>query len=243
MNKVNLHDLFFSNQQDIDSSFKKSSQLIHSVDKGTGVENIWFDWVDKYFPKRYRPLKGTVVDYQGNCSDQIDLIIYDSYYSPLIFECEGVKYIPVEAVYAVFEIKQEVNSSYLKYAARKVESVRNLKITSAPIRQITGEFISRDTNYTILGGLLAPKVKWSNSNIQKNLMKCLKTNCSNYKNHLNIVVSLDSFSALFSHDNNSIKLERFDGKNILFATYFNILQSLQRIGNLPAIDYDLYREG
>lgn len=38
-------------------------------------------------------------------------------------------YIPAESVYAVFEVKQDVEG-HIEYAAKKVESVRKLKRTS-----------------------------------------------------------------------------------------------------------------
>jgi Domain of unknown function (DUF6602) len=51
-----------------------------------------------------------VVDSGGKFSEQIDVVVYDRQYSPLIFEIEGEKVIPAESVYAAFEAKQTMNA-------------------------------------------------------------------------------------------------------------------------------------
>jgi hypothetical protein len=42
-----------------------------------------------------------VVDSNGDFSQQIDVLVFDRQYSPLIFEYEGQTVIPAESVYAV----------------------------------------------------------------------------------------------------------------------------------------------
>lgn len=43
-------------------------------------------------------LKGT----EGMTSHQIDIVIYDNWFTPFIFSQNGFHYIPAEGVYAVF---------------------------------------------------------------------------------------------------------------------------------------------
>lgn len=60
--------------------------------------------------------KATIIDSAGNQSEQIDLVIYDAQYSYLVFTQGNRKLIPAESVYAVFEVKQELNKAYIEYA-------------------------------------------------------------------------------------------------------------------------------
>ena len=46
---------------------------------------------------------------------------------------KNTKYIPAEGVYAVFEVKPDLNKKYILYAGDKIESVRKLFRTSASI--------------------------------------------------------------------------------------------------------------
>ena len=53
----------------------------------------------------------------------------------------GLAVVPVEAVYAVFESKQEVERRMVQYAQQKVASVRRLKRTSITVPTISGPFV------------------------------------------------------------------------------------------------------
>ena len=74
-------------------------------------------------PKRYQAASGHVVDSVGTFSEQIDVVVFDRQCSPFIFNYEGQTIIPAESVYAVFEAKQTVNASQVKYA-RKISCER-----------------------------------------------------------------------------------------------------------------------
>lgn len=87
----------------------------------------------RYLPERYRATSAFVVDSRGARSRQIDIAIYDRFYSPLLFPDDVQPYIPAESVYAVFECKQDLSTATLCDAAAKAASVRRLKRTSAPV--------------------------------------------------------------------------------------------------------------
>ena len=76
---------------------------------------MWRSLFIKYLPKRYAVEKATVVDSRGAFSDEIDVVLFDRQYTPLIFEHHGQFVVPAEAVYAVFESKQEINTKLVKY--------------------------------------------------------------------------------------------------------------------------------
>src|ERR1700688_4378041 len=81
--------------------------LGHPVAKSDGSEAVWTSLFKKYLPQRYAAAKATIVDSEGHFSDEIDVVLFDRQYSPLIFQHENEIVVPVEAVYGVFESKQE----------------------------------------------------------------------------------------------------------------------------------------
>src|ERR1039458_5234131 len=99
----------------------------HSVTKGDASEHVWLEFLKIYLPERYRAEKAHVVDSKGVFSQQIDVVVFDRHYSPLIFNYEGQIIIPAESVYAVFEAKQSLNAAHVEYAQKKVASVRRLR--------------------------------------------------------------------------------------------------------------------
>jgi hypothetical protein len=101
----------------------------HAPTKGDASEHVWRDFLETYLPKRYQTATAHVADSKGNFSDQIDVVIFDRHYSPLIFQYEGQTIIPAESVYAVFESKQTINSEIIRYARQKAASVRDLHRT------------------------------------------------------------------------------------------------------------------
>ena len=105
--------------------------LGHPVAKGDGSEAVWTTLFRKYLPQRYAVDKATIVDSNGQFSDQIDVVLFDRQYTPLIFEHQNEIVVPVEAVYALFEAKQEIKAEFVKYAQQKVATVRRLHRTSA----------------------------------------------------------------------------------------------------------------
>jgi hypothetical protein len=131
----------------------------HPGAKGDASEHVWRELLQKYMPLRYRTEKAYVVDSNGAFSDQIDIVVFDQQYSPLIFTYEGQLVVPAESVYAVFEAKQVINAGQVDYAQRKVESVRRLHRTSLPIPHAGGTFEPKALPY-ILGGILAVESDW-----------------------------------------------------------------------------------
>jgi hypothetical protein len=77
----------------------------------------------------------------GHRSRQIDVAIFDRLYSPLLFPSDsGGLHIPAESVYAVFEVKQDLNQRLIRDAGRKAASVRHLRRTSVGIALQQGAF-------------------------------------------------------------------------------------------------------
>jgi hypothetical protein len=126
----------------------------HPGAMGDASQSVWIRLLQSYLPERYHTQSATLVDSCGHFSEQIDVVVYDRQYSPLLLNFEGQAVIPVEAVYAVFEAKQALRGEYLRYAQKKVASVRRLVRTSIPVQTVDGVRPPKVLQ-PILGGFLA----------------------------------------------------------------------------------------
>ncbi len=134
--------------------------IAHSSTKGDVCEGRWIEVLQHHLPARYEVSKAFVIDSKNQCSDQIDIVIHDRQYSPFVLKFNSALYVPAESVYAVFEVKQEMSTYEITYAAKKVASVRQLHRTSMPIVHAGGIFDPKPPQ-PILGGLLCLKSTWT----------------------------------------------------------------------------------
>jgi hypothetical protein len=86
---------------------------------------------------------------------QIDIAIYDRFYSPLIFPYESGFPVPAESVYAIVEVKQVLTRQYMRDVGRKIGSVRRLNCTSVRVPYAGGSYPPKKP-HRILGVLATP---------------------------------------------------------------------------------------
>ena len=169
MSKIDIKMLFEGLQNQMISQLSTNRAFItHPGSKGDALENAWIEWLTKYLPNRYSVDKAIVIDFEGNTSQQIDIVIYDNWYTPFIFSQNGFHYIPAEGVYAVFEVKPDIqgtanNKSYIEYAAEKIESVRMLHRTSTSMINSGRRFDARPLT-KIIGGILCSTNSYTHKN-------------------------------------------------------------------------------
>lgn len=161
MNAWSLGQLLSDLHADIENRLATARRAFaHSGTKGDASENVWLDLLNSYLPERYNAVKAHVVDSRGAFSDQIDIVVRDGQYSPFIFRYEGQTIVPAESVYAVFEAKQTIDASLVRYAQEKATSVRKLHRTSLPIPHAGGTYPAK-TPFPILAGILTFESDWS----------------------------------------------------------------------------------
>jgi len=229
-----LHEIYSSLQEEMITKLSVSRSTIpHSAEKGAATESNWIEWFKEYLPKRYQVDKAFVVDSEGSISEQIDIVIYDAQYSHLIFRHQGVRYIPAESVYAVFEVKQELNKVNLGYAGDKAESVRQLKRTSAKITHAGGTFEPKVPHF-IPAGILTLTSSWSEP-LGNKLWESLLSLKKDRIIHFGCVVKEGSFKL-----NNEGFLETSKNEYSLVTFFFELLLKLQSIGTVTAIDISSY---
>lgn len=160
MTKWSLAGLLREIGSDVEAQLAAARALIaHEGEKGGASEDVWRALLRRHLPLRYQVDTGFVVDSEGQFSEQIDIIIFDRQYSPLVFELGTRKIFPAESVYAVFEAKQSANAKNVRAAKRKAVSVRRLKRTSLPILDLDGEPKAKKVQ-PILAGLLTLNSDW-----------------------------------------------------------------------------------
>lgn len=158
-NKIELKSLFEGLQNQMLAQLSTNRKFIeHPGSKGDALENAWIEWLKKYLPNRYSVDKAIIIDHEGSTSHQIDIVIYDNWFTPFIFSQNGFHYIPAEGVYAVFEVKPDLKGNvdektYIEYLGVKVESVRKLKRTSTSMISSGLEMGARPLT-KIIGGIL-----------------------------------------------------------------------------------------
>lgn len=156
-----LPTLLDSLHQSVEADLRRAREtLAHPTEKGDASEAVWIDVLNKHLPRRYVACKAHVVDSTGSFSEQIDVVIHDRQYSPLVFTFKESLVVPAESIYAVFEAKQDMTAEHVAYAQKKVASVRGLLRTSVPVPTVDGVKPAKVPSQ-ILGGFLALGCPWS----------------------------------------------------------------------------------
>ena len=195
-----------------------------------------FGWIylPPTFPNAIRPTRAHVVDSEGNFSDQIDVVVFDRQYSPFIFHFGGQAIIPVESVYAIFEAKQTLNAKHVRYARKKVSSVRRLHRTTLPIPHAGGTF-PRKSLIPIIGGLLTLDSDWEPA-----LGDPLLTAIGDGKDNERLDLGCVAAHGYFYLDRNSREYDIHCGGKPATSFLFELISQLQFSGTVPMIDVRAY---
>ena len=231
-----LQNAFASEQECLIANLKSSNRIVHNGDKGEVNEKHFIDFLRKYLPNRYTVEKAIVIDCEGQVSDSIDIVVFDRQYTPTLLDNDKHRYVPAEAVYAIFECKPTINKEYLDYTSNKIESVRKLKRTSVEITYAGGKYPAK-AHFDILGGILALRVDWIDKfgeTFQKNhksLINSKRIDCGFAAEGacFDIFADAENFSYSFGPVENSLAF---------FA--FRLLWKLQSLATVPAIDWIAY---
>lgn len=113
MKKLDIPAIFKSDADDIIKS-REDAIRIHGTNiraAGDEVEMSVRDYLHRMLPPRYYVSQGHLLDKFGNASSQLDVIVSDNFNLPsLMTTKDGTRYIPIDSVYSVGEIK----STYYK---------------------------------------------------------------------------------------------------------------------------------
>lgn len=227
-----LRNAFADVQNELELKIRRASGSIdHPGTQGSVNEQHWVDVFRAYLPKRYEVASGIVIDSDGARSDQIDVVVFDKHFTPTLLDQQNHRYIPAEAVYAVFETKPHIDKGHLEYAGRKAASVRRLRRTSVAITHAGGVFPVRPL-FPIVAGILAARADWGDGlgdNFKRNLPSAAdeQLECGCALEH-----------GMFDAFDGPLKTAGRDGALIFFL--FRLLSKLQSLGSVPAVDWAAY---
>jgi len=232
-----LRDLFLSLQESLASELRASKVAFsHPGEKGSATEDSWIRFLERHLPQRYRVSKAFVIDVAGEQSEQIDVVIYDWQYTPILYSKENQRLIPAESVYAVFEVKQNINRDHILYAGQKVSSVRKLQRTSKEITYAGGKYSPRPP-IPIIGGILAYDSDWTKG-FGDSLIKSLESLDELGRIDIGCTVTSGAFEITYPDGTPHVEISRSE---IALAEFlFRLLNRLQQVGTVPAIDYERY---
>jgi len=265
MHKIDLKLLFEGLQNQMISQLNTNREFItHPGSKGDSLENAWIEWLQKYLPNRYSVDKAIVIDNEGTTSHQIDIVIYDNWFTPFIFSQNGFHYIPAEGVYAVFEVKPDIqgsvgSQSYIEYACDKIESVRQLKRTSTSMINSGVPMPPRPLT-KIVGGILTSTNSFTHEN-NTTIENHIKKHSGLKGIDIGCIADYGSFYVDYNGKENTTELDfqkRYleyyqsrDINKVIFSNKENSLVSFflqltrylqQAIGTIPAIDLNAYSQ-
>jgi len=230
-----LQQAFHEQQESLLANLRLSAASItHDGKRGDVDEQHFIGVLRSYLPDRYRVDSGIAIDSRGRTSDQLDVVIYDRQYTPTLLDQKSHKYVPAEAIYGVLEVKPVIDKRYLEYTGGKAASVRRLLRTSVAIAHAGGRYAPKP-HVDILAGVIAPHVEWADGfgatflKIHAKLTGDRRVDCG-------VVVDGHSFD-VFNGDG-TYTFDR--GNNALVFWLFRLLQKLQSLGTVPAIDWNAY---
>lgn len=235
----NLHGAF-NGKQDVLRTLLKTGRKIatHPGAKGDGSELHWRVMLSELLPKRYLVSKGFVVDTAGMRSEQIDVIIHDQFYSPLLWEDGDYLYVPAESVYAVFEVKQDHSLQHIEYAGQKAASVRRRLRTEAEFGWINGKTKKKEL-FTPLAGLLTVGSDWHPA-FGNPFYKALGSLSDDQHLDLGCALNEGSWDLENHADPRSAQLSVPEAALISFCMH--LLYRLQKMGSVGGIDYRAYEQ-
>ena len=230
--KMSIKTMFKTKQAVLES--KLSVLLDHPVTKGEHCESAWIDFFRSFLPSKYAIDKGFVFDAKGNVSEQIDIIIYDALYAPLIFGTDsGEKFVTAESVYAVFESKPEIDKETLIYANEKIASVVNLTRSARGVID-AGKYKEPRDLTDIIGGILAID-SVSNDTLEQHLY-------NNPYIDVGCAIRATSFIAYRNEDRSISNIKFSSPDEAILAFFYIILDSLYQLGTVAGIDIRDYSD-
>ena len=162
----------------------------------------------------------------------------------MVFHQNETLLVPAESVYAVFEVKQNLNKERIEYAGTKAKSVRELLRTSASIKHAGGEYPPKEL-HEILAGVLTTRCDWKMP-ISSNVVKYVRARereeridfvCSISNN--TFVIENNTFINQYD-ENSKPKIFYCEENQSLVYLLLNLLRRLRDIGTVPAIDFSKY---
>ncbi len=218
--QLDLAQVFHLLQRKLLAALETTGVFEHPSANGTATEQIWIETFSQFLPTRYRAVPAFIINSSGHRSRQIDIAIYDIASAPPLFPNPAGLHIPIESIYAVFEVKPTISKQFLEDAAEKAASVRAL----------------RSNNRTILAGLLGTSSVWKPETFSTNLRRAL----ADLKPPHNINFGCALEHGAFEH-HNTISVSPSNRALIFFL--LRLITKLNKLAPTPQVNLLKYLRG
>lgn len=208
----------------------------HPTAKGDGTELHWLQMLCSRLPARYRADRAFVIDADGNRSHQMDIVVHDRQFCPVLLDTAGGIHIPAESVYAVIEVKQDLTRQHVKYAGEKIASVRRLRRTSATFPHAAGR--SRTEPQQILGGIVTFESGWSPP-FGEPFERALCELPPDQRIDVGCALCDGGFDVAYDQGGEAQIAHGASDSSLIFF-FLRLLHRLQQAATVPAIDYAEY---
>lgn len=210
----------------------------HPTAKGDGTELHWLRMLQRRLPDRYRAERAFIIDADGNRSEQIDIVIHDRQFCPVLLDTAGGIHVPAESVYAAIEVKQNLTKAHIAYGGDKIASVRRLRRTNAEFVHATGR--SRTAPKPILGGIVTYESGWS-TQLGTAFEAALRSSPPDGRIDLGCALSDGGFEVVYD-EHGEPQLSKSNADTSLIFFFLRLLHRLQQMATVPAIDYVEYSQ-
>ncbi len=211
----------------------------HPTAIGDNAELHWKRMLREFLPNRYSVGTGFAVSLDGQCSDQLDIIIYDDQYTPTLRTgADGeAETIAAESVYAVFEVKPELNKENAQYASNKLESVRRLRRTTTDIRSNIGT-TEGEPPKPIIGGLLTLDSGW-NPGFGRPFSEAVGSRAGDDgRLDIGCALKVGSWATPVEQQWETTRICEESGTLVFFA--MSLFDQLRRLGTVAAVDIEAW---
>jgi hypothetical protein len=219
--KLDLAEVFRRVQAEMTAHLAVSGLFEHAITHGSASEQDWIKLFELFLPKRFTTAPVFVVNSDGSRSRQIDLAVFDNHSSPLMFPHQSGLHVPVESVFAAFEVKSILTSISLRDAGVKAASVRELRSNKAR---------------PILAGVLCTTTKWpltEDSSVLRHFLKALPAH-----HGIDLGCVLDHASFEFQR-----RLIVSEPDEALIFFLLRLVHRLDKLGPAPRVDVMRYARG
>lgn len=238
--RIELRTIFLNLQKQMVAKLTTNREtIIHAGTKGKASEFSWIEMLNTYLPKRYQAASAFVLDADGKISDQIDIVIFDRQYSPLLFCQDETFYVPAESVYAVIEVKQDLSKENIGYAGAKAASVRQLRRTSVDIYHAGGTFRPKP-QFEIIAGILTLGSGWKD--LGSGLESAITQLSREERIHLGCSLQGGAFEVKYFDEDREPKIKISQKEESLIFFFLHLLIQLQSLGTVPALDIAEYEK-
>src|SRR5712691_9078896 len=91
---IDLAEVFRHVQHEMLAQLSAVRLIEHAPTAGAASEHQWRQLFERYLPQRYRAAPAFVLDSLGRRSRQLDLVVFDSFYTPPLFPLDMGLHLP-----------------------------------------------------------------------------------------------------------------------------------------------------